>query len=135
VQALLLSISLREFVNYLTYLLLMSNILNLRMIPLWTIPMAAVTGNTLILKPSERDPGAAMMIAELCQRAGQEKSKACGAHFIHIISIRTRSASWCLERHPRRCAYGEWYMRPSCYQSHQFRRRGPRRKTYIRKVS
>lgn len=41
-----------------------------RMIPLWTIPMAAVTGNTLILKPSERDPGAAMIIAELCQRAG-----------------------------------------------------------------
>lgn len=40
------------------------------MIPLWTIPMAAVTGNTLIVKPSERDPGAAMIIAELCQRAG-----------------------------------------------------------------
>lgn len=40
------------------------------MIPLWTIPLAIVTGNTLILKPSERDPAAAMMIAELCQRAG-----------------------------------------------------------------
>ena len=40
------------------------------MIPLWTIPLATVTGNTLILKPSERDPGAAMMIAELCERAG-----------------------------------------------------------------
>jgi len=40
------------------------------MIPLWTIPMAAVTGNTLIVKPSERDPGATMIIAELCQRAG-----------------------------------------------------------------
>lgn len=40
------------------------------MIPLWTIPMAAVTGNTLVLKPSERDPGAAMIIAELCQKAG-----------------------------------------------------------------
>lgn len=40
------------------------------MIPLWSIPMAAVTGNTLVLKPSERDPGAAMIIAELCQRAG-----------------------------------------------------------------
>lgn len=39
------------------------------MIPLWTIPLAAVTGNTLVLKPSERDPGAAMIIAELCQRA------------------------------------------------------------------
>jgi malonate-semialdehyde dehydrogenase (acetylating)/methylmalonate-semialdehyde dehydrogenase len=41
------------------------------MIPLWTIPMAITTGNTLILKPSERDPGAAMIIAELCQRAGR----------------------------------------------------------------
>ncbi|KAJ7596880.1 methylmalonate-semialdehyde dehydrogenase [Mycena floridula] len=40
------------------------------MIPLWSIPMAVVTGNTLVLKPSERDPGAAMIIAELCQRAG-----------------------------------------------------------------
>ncbi|KIJ23593.1 hypothetical protein M422DRAFT_195746 [Sphaerobolus stellatus SS14] len=40
------------------------------MIPLWTIPLAVVTGNTLIVKPSERDPGAAMMIAELCERAG-----------------------------------------------------------------
>jgi len=40
------------------------------MIPLWTIPMALVTGNTLIVKPSERDPGAAMIIAELCQQAG-----------------------------------------------------------------
>nr|GAT47820.1 predicted protein [Mycena chlorophos] len=40
------------------------------MIPLWSIPMALVTGNCLILKPSERDPGAAMIIAELCQRAG-----------------------------------------------------------------
>ncbi|KAI0800860.1 methylmalonate-semialdehyde dehydrogenase [Fomes fomentarius] len=40
------------------------------MIPLWTIPVALATGNTLILKPSERDPGAAMIISELCQRAG-----------------------------------------------------------------
>jgi malonate-semialdehyde dehydrogenase (acetylating) / methylmalonate-semialdehyde dehydrogenase len=40
------------------------------MIPLWCIPLATVTGNTLILKPSERDPGAAMIIAELCTRAG-----------------------------------------------------------------
>ncbi|QRW13899.1 aldehyde dehydrogenase family protein [Ceratobasidium sp. AG-Ba] len=40
------------------------------MIPLWTIPMALATGNTLVLKPSERDPGAAMIIAELCERAG-----------------------------------------------------------------
>lgn len=44
--------------------------ISLSMIPLWTIPMAAVTGNTLVLKPSERDPGAAMIIAELCERSG-----------------------------------------------------------------
>jgi malonate-semialdehyde dehydrogenase (acetylating)/methylmalonate-semialdehyde dehydrogenase len=40
------------------------------MIPLWSIPTATVTGNCLILKPSERDPGAAMILAELCQKAG-----------------------------------------------------------------
>lgn len=40
------------------------------MIPLWSIPLATVTGNCLILKPSERDPGAAMIIAELCTKAG-----------------------------------------------------------------
>jgi malonate-semialdehyde dehydrogenase (acetylating)/methylmalonate-semialdehyde dehydrogenase len=40
------------------------------MIPLWCIPIATVTGNTLILKPSERDPGAAMILAELCEKAG-----------------------------------------------------------------
>lgn len=40
------------------------------MIPLWCIPIATITGNTLILKPSERDPGAAMILAELVQQAG-----------------------------------------------------------------
>src|SRR5579859_3476700 len=40
------------------------------MIPLWSIPIATVTGNCLVLKPSERDPGAAMILAELAQKAG-----------------------------------------------------------------
>ena len=40
------------------------------MIPLWSIPIATVTGNTLILKPSERTPGAAMILAELIKEAG-----------------------------------------------------------------
>ncbi|KAF5594386.1 methylmalonate-semialdehyde dehydrogenase [Fusarium subglutinans] len=40
------------------------------MIPLWSLPVATVTGNCIIVKPSERDPGAAMMIAELCREAG-----------------------------------------------------------------
>ncbi|KAI8629268.1 Aldehyde/histidinol dehydrogenase [Xylariaceae sp. FL1651] len=40
------------------------------MIPLWCIPMATITGNTLILKPSERDPGAAMILVDLARQAG-----------------------------------------------------------------
>ncbi|KAL4961499.1 CoA-acylating methylmalonate-semialdehyde dehydrogenase [Aspergillus stella-maris] len=40
------------------------------MIPLWCIPIATVTGNTLVMKPSERDPGAAMILAELAKEAG-----------------------------------------------------------------
>ena len=40
------------------------------MIPLWSLPLATVTGNCLILKPSERDPGASMIIAELAREAG-----------------------------------------------------------------
>ncbi|KAL6711842.1 aldehyde dehydrogenase (NADP(+)) ald6 [Coniothyrium glycines] len=40
------------------------------MIPLWTIPIATVTGNTVVIKPSERDPGACMILAELAEKAG-----------------------------------------------------------------
>ena len=40
------------------------------MIPLWSIPVATVTGNTIVVKPSERDPGACMILAELAERAG-----------------------------------------------------------------
>lgn len=40
------------------------------MIPLWSIPISTITGNTLIVKPSERDPGAMMILAELCEKAG-----------------------------------------------------------------
>ena len=40
------------------------------MIPLWSLPPAVVTGNCIILKPSERDPGACMILAELAREAG-----------------------------------------------------------------
>ncbi|KAH8922975.1 methylmalonate-semialdehyde dehydrogenase [Atractiella rhizophila] len=43
------------------------------MIPLWSIPMALITGNTLIIKPSERDPGAVGMLLELAEKAGVPK--------------------------------------------------------------
>ncbi|MFJ9180549.1 CoA-acylating methylmalonate-semialdehyde dehydrogenase [Streptomyces sp. NPDC102360] len=40
------------------------------MVPLWMHPIAIATGNTFILKPSERDPSAANFVAGLYQRAG-----------------------------------------------------------------
>jgi len=40
------------------------------MVPLWMIPMALVTGNTFILKPSERDPSASLLMARLLSEAG-----------------------------------------------------------------
>ncbi len=40
------------------------------MVPLWMIPMALVAGNTFILKPSERDPSAALLMADLLAEAG-----------------------------------------------------------------
>jgi malonate-semialdehyde dehydrogenase (acetylating) / methylmalonate-semialdehyde dehydrogenase len=40
------------------------------MIPLWMFPMAIVTGNTFVLKPSEQDPMTPMLLAELAIEAG-----------------------------------------------------------------
>ncbi|GAX83738.1 hypothetical protein CEUSTIGMA_g11163.t1 [Chlamydomonas eustigma] len=43
------------------------------MVPLWMIPVAVTSGNTMVLKPSERDPGAAMILADLALQAGLPK--------------------------------------------------------------
>jgi len=40
------------------------------MVPMWMFPVALACGNSFILKPSEKDPSAAMMIAELLKEAG-----------------------------------------------------------------
>ena len=40
------------------------------MVPLWMISNAVACGNTFILKPSEKDPSAAMFIANLFKQAG-----------------------------------------------------------------
>ncbi|HVK94635.1 MAG TPA: CoA-acylating methylmalonate-semialdehyde dehydrogenase [Noviherbaspirillum sp.] len=40
------------------------------MVPMWMAPMALATGNTFILKPSERDPSPSLMVADLLQQAG-----------------------------------------------------------------
>jgi malonate-semialdehyde dehydrogenase (acetylating)/methylmalonate-semialdehyde dehydrogenase len=40
------------------------------MVPMWMFPIALACGNCFILKPSERDPSASILIAELLQEAG-----------------------------------------------------------------
>jgi malonate-semialdehyde dehydrogenase (acetylating) / methylmalonate-semialdehyde dehydrogenase len=40
------------------------------MVPMWMFPVAIACGNTFVLKPSERDPSASLLLAELWQRAG-----------------------------------------------------------------
>src|SRR3546814_8165798 len=40
------------------------------MVPMWMFPVALVCGNTFILKPSERDPSASLLIADLLKKAG-----------------------------------------------------------------
>ena len=40
------------------------------MVPCWMFPVAIACGNTFILKPSERDPSAALLMADLLRQAG-----------------------------------------------------------------
>ncbi|KXV57768.1 methylmalonate-semialdehyde dehydrogenase [Acetobacter senegalensis] len=40
------------------------------MVPLWMAPMAIATGNCFILKPSERDPSASVLLADIFKEAG-----------------------------------------------------------------
>ena len=40
------------------------------MVPMWMFPVALACGNTFVLKPSEKDPSAALLLAELLAEAG-----------------------------------------------------------------
>ena len=40
------------------------------MVPMWMHPIAIACGNTFVLKPSERDPSASMLVAQLWTEAG-----------------------------------------------------------------
>ncbi len=40
------------------------------MVPMWMFPVAIACGNTFILKPSERDPSASLLLAEMWAEAG-----------------------------------------------------------------
>jgi methylmalonic acid semialdehyde dehydrogenase len=40
------------------------------MVPMWMFPIAIACGNTFVLKPSEKDPSASLLLADLWRRAG-----------------------------------------------------------------
>jgi malonate-semialdehyde dehydrogenase (acetylating)/methylmalonate-semialdehyde dehydrogenase len=40
------------------------------MVPMWMFPIALGCGNTFVLKPSERDPSASLLLAEMLKEAG-----------------------------------------------------------------
>jgi len=40
------------------------------MVPMWMFPLAIACGNTFVLKPSERDPSASLLLAEWLKEAG-----------------------------------------------------------------
>ncbi|MDI9829945.1 CoA-acylating methylmalonate-semialdehyde dehydrogenase [Streptomyces sp. KAU_LT] len=40
------------------------------MVPMWMFPLAIACGNTFVLKPSEKDPSASLLLAELAAEAG-----------------------------------------------------------------
>ncbi len=40
------------------------------MVPMWMFPIAIAAGNTFVLKPSEKDPGCPLLLAELFKEAG-----------------------------------------------------------------
>ena len=40
------------------------------MVPMWMFPMAIMCGNTFVLKPSEKDPSVALILAKLFKEAG-----------------------------------------------------------------
>ena len=40
------------------------------MVPMWMFPVAIACGNTFVLKPSEKDPSAPMLVAQLLSEAG-----------------------------------------------------------------
>ncbi len=40
------------------------------MVPLWFVPVAIAAGNTVVLKPSEKDPSASLWLARLWEEAG-----------------------------------------------------------------
>ena len=82
------------------------------MVPMWMHPVAIATGNTFVLKPSERDPSVSNLIAELYARG--------------------RAARRRVQRRARRQGRGRRAARPSGRGGDQLRRLDPDREVHPR---
>ena len=77
------------------------------MVPMWMHPMAIATGNTFVLKPSERDPSVSNLVADLyarpgCRTASSTSSTATRSRSTRCSTTRTwrRSPSSARPRSP-----------------------------------
>src|SRR5262249_37802902 len=50
------------------------------MVPMWMFPIALACGNTFVLKPSEKDPSASLLLARLLAEAGLPEGVFNGGH-------------------------------------------------------
>lgn len=85
------------------------------MVPMWMFPVALACGNCFILKPSERDPTASLLICRLAE----------GSWF-------TRR---CLQRHSRRQGSSRCVAPPSRYCGHQLCRIHAHSRAYLQNRS
>lgn len=107
------------------------------MIPLWMFPVAITCGNTSIIKPSERDPGATMLLMEMLNEAG------CPPGVVNVSSSTKRYNNFRLQNltesiipfqlgHPRSSRFSELHLRPSRHQSRVIRGFRSGGKIYLR---
>lgn len=58
------------------------------MLPCFMFPLAVACGNTFVLKPSEQDPSASLMLAELALEAGLPPGVLNVVHGVPILPMR-----------------------------------------------
>ncbi len=72
------------------------------MVPMWFFPVAIAAGNTVVLKPSEKDPSASLWLAALWKEAGLpdgdfnvlQGDKTVGRRVVHQSEDQERCLSW-----------------------------------------
>ena len=81
------------------------------MVPMWMYPVAIACGNTFVLKPSERDPSASMLVCRAVPGGGLPDRRA--------------------QRRARRQGSGRRHPRPSRHQGGELRRLHPGRRIHL----